>query len=127
MLTVAYLNGFVTDSTPFNRKVLFALAGIPVYFAAAYLLTNLGLNFLPVVLHGRGAAYCGIVAIVAAATFVSVFDLAARNTSLDHPAYMEWHTALGLVVSLAWLYLEGLRLFVKDRIPARNEPAPKAS
>jgi uncharacterized YccA/Bax inhibitor family protein len=121
-LGLAYLNGFVATSTPFRRKVLVALSGVPIYFVAAFLLTNLGLNVLPIVLHGRGAAISGIVAIIAASTFVSVFDLAASNTALDHPAYMEWHAALGLVVSLVWLYMEGLRLFIKDRIPSHSEP-----
>jgi uncharacterized YccA/Bax inhibitor family protein len=31
------------------------------------------------------------------------------------PAYMEWFCALGLLVTLVWLYLEILRLLAKLR------------
>ena len=125
-LALFYLNGLVVTSTPFCRKMLFALAGIPVYFAAAFLLTNLGFNFLPVVLHGQGATLCCIVAIIAAATFVSVFDLAARYTSLNTPLTWSGTPPSASTVSLVWLYLEGLRLFVKDRIPPATTEAKRS-
>jgi uncharacterized YccA/Bax inhibitor family protein len=31
------------------------------------------------------------------------------------PAYMEWYCALGVLVTLVWLYLEILRLIAKLR------------
>ena len=41
------------------------------------------------------------------------FDLIERGVQAGLPKYMEWFCALGLMVSIVWLYLEILRLLGK--------------
>ena len=41
---------------------------------------------------------------------VDLIESGARNGA---PKYMEWYSALGLLVTLIWLYLEILRLLAK--------------
>jgi uncharacterized YccA/Bax inhibitor family protein len=116
-LGCSYDFGFVRVSDHFNKKFVFAVAGSALYLGVAILLSRAGFKVLPVVLHGRGAAFCALVAIIAGITFIHGYDLAAKSAEENHPEYMEWHAALGLILSLVWLYLEGLRIFFKDRVP----------
>jgi len=41
------------------------------------------------------------------------FDLIERGVKNQWPKQMEWFCALGLLVTLVWLYLEMLRLLAK--------------
>jgi uncharacterized YccA/Bax inhibitor family protein len=41
------------------------------------------------------------------------FDLIERGVKNQWPKQMEWFCALGLLVTLVWLYLELLRLLAK--------------
>jgi len=38
------------------------------------------------------------------------FDNFEKGEQLGAPAYMEWFSAMGLLVTLVWLYIEILRL-----------------
>jgi uncharacterized YccA/Bax inhibitor family protein len=120
-LANGYRIGFIRPSDPFRMKFLFSLLGVAFYFAAALLLPHVGIRIFPVILHGRGLEFSAFVIIIAAVTFVSAFDLAAKNAEQKYPLYMEWHAALGLSISLVWLYLEGLRIFIKNRVPNESQ------
>ena len=54
---------------------------------------------------------CGL----AAFNLMLDFDLVDRGIGAGLPKYMEWYCALGLMISLVWLYLEVLRLLSKLR------------
>jgi uncharacterized YccA/Bax inhibitor family protein len=43
------------------------------------------------------------------------FDFIERGSQQGLPKQMEWFAALGLVVTIVWLYLEILRLLAKLR------------
>jgi uncharacterized YccA/Bax inhibitor family protein len=43
------------------------------------------------------------------------FDMIEKGVANKLPAHMEWFCALGVVVTLVWLYLEILRLLSKLR------------
>ena len=55
------------------------------------------------------------VAGVAALNLSLDFDFIERGTRSGLPKHMEWLAALGLVVTIVWLYLEMLRLLGKLR------------
>ena len=116
-LASGYRAGFIRPSDSFNMKFVFSLTGVVLYFAAAVLLPFIGIRIFPVIFHGKGLVFSAIVVIIAALTFISAFDMASKNAEQKHPLYMEWHAALGLSISLVWLYLEGLRLFIRNRVP----------
>ena len=48
--------------------------------------------------------------VLAALSFLQDFDLADRLVRTGAPAQMAWGVALGLAVTLVWLYTEILRL-----------------
>ena len=55
------------------------------------------------------------VIVIAALNLVVDFDFIEEGAEKGAPKYMEWVGALGLMVTLVWLYLEILRLLAKLR------------
>jgi len=51
-----------------------------------------------------------VIVIVAALNLALDFDFIERAVKAQAPAYMEWTAALGVTVTIVWLYLELLRL-----------------
>ncbi len=56
-----------------------------------------------------------VIVIVAAMNLILDFDFIEQGSKRGLPAYMDWYAALGLMVTLVWLYLEMLRLLAKVR------------
>ena len=53
------------------------------------------------------------VVVIASLNLVLDFDFIEEAAEKGLPKYMEWRAALGLMVTLVWLYLEILRLLAK--------------
>lgn len=69
-------------------------------------------------IHGSGPVGIGfslVVVTIAALNLVLDFDFIEKASAMGLPKFMEWYAAFGLIVTLVWLYLEILRLFVKLR------------
>ena len=56
-----------------------------------------------------------VIVVVAALNLILDFDFIERGSQNGLPRYMDWYAALGLVLTLVWLYLEMLRLLAKLR------------
>ena len=56
-----------------------------------------------------------VIVAIAGMSLVSNFDFAVQSSKEKFPKYMEWYAALGLLVTLLWLYLETLDLLSKVR------------
>ena len=41
------------------------------------------------------------------------FDLISRLEAQPHPRYMDWFAAMGVLITVVWIYLEVLRLLSK--------------
>ena len=54
-----------------------------------------------------------MVVVIAALNLVLDFDFIESGAAAGAPKYMEWVGALGLMVTLVWLYIEILRLLAK--------------
>ena len=52
---------------------------------------------------------------IAALSLLLDFDRIEQGAAMGAPKHMEWFCALGLTVTLVWLYLEILRLLSKLR------------
>lgn len=53
------------------------------------------------------------VIVIAALNLFLDFDMIEKGAEQRQPKYMEWFGAMGLMVTLVWLYVEFLRLFAK--------------
>jgi len=115
-LLVAYRYGFIRLTEGFNRKLTAVTGGVVLFYVANFALALMGIQTLSVLNIGiPGILVTAIIVVIAGLNFLSDFDFAAQCAAGGLPKYMEWYTALGLIVTLVWLYLEMLRLVSKIR------------
>ncbi|MGD9701696.1 MAG: Bax inhibitor-1/YccA family protein [Acidimicrobiia bacterium] len=104
----------VTDRM--RRIVIGATMGIALLYLVSFVIRLLGGNvsFLqqPSLL---GIGFSVLVVGLAAFNLALDFDFIERGTKANLPKHMEWVAALGLLVTVVWLYLEILRLLSKLR------------
>ncbi|RNE48537.1 Bax inhibitor-1/YccA family protein [Corynebacterium alimapuense] len=105
-----YKTGAVKVTPKFNRIVTGAIIGVLVLSVGNLLLAMFtGSN--PLRDGGILAIIFSIVCIgLAAVSFLSDFDMADKMIRAGAPSKMAWGVALGLSVTLVWLYTEILRL-----------------
>ncbi|UPT72140.1 MAG: Bax inhibitor-1/YccA family protein [Flavobacterium sp. JAD_PAG50586_2] len=98
----------------FKSVVLAATLAIATYYLVSWLLT-LFTSFQPV--HYESSLMSiGIsvfVIIIAALNLFLDFDQIEKGVQQRMPKYMEWYGAMGLMITLVWLYIEFLRLLSK--------------
>lgn len=111
VVLVLYALRVVKVTNRFVMGVLAATVGILLLYVFAIVLGLFGveLGFL----YGGGPM--AILISIAAVTIASLnlfidFAVVERGVKAQAPAYMEWFAALGLMVTVVWLYLEMLRL-----------------
>ncbi len=91
--------------------VIMATAAIAIVY-----IVNLALSFFGIhlpFLHEGGLIGIGISLViigVAAMNLLLDFDFFEKGEQYGAPAYMEWFAAMGLLITLVWLYVEILRL-----------------
>ncbi len=104
----------VTDK--FRSGIMMATLGIFLVYMVNMVLGFFGMN-VPF-LHSGGIMGIGIslfIVGIASLNLLLDFDQFEKGEQYGAPKYMEWFSALGLLVTLVWLYLEILRLLSKLR------------
>nr|WP_315243166.1 Bax inhibitor-1/YccA family protein [uncultured Flavobacterium sp.] len=98
----------------FRSIVIAATLAIATYYLFSWI-ASLIFNFTPVH-RGNSLMSIGIsifVIIVAALNLFLDFDQIEKGVQQRMPKFMEWYGAMGLVITLVWLYIEFLRLLSK--------------
>jgi len=98
----------------FKSVLIAATLAIFAYYMVSLLL-SLFLNFTPIH-YGNSPISIGIsifVIVIAALNLFLDFDQIERGSQAGLPKFMEWYSAMGLMVTLVWLYIEFLRLLSK--------------
>lgn len=111
---ILYKYQIVKVTERFRSVVVAATLAIAAYYLISWLL-SLFLNFQPVH-HGSSMMSIGIslfVIVIAALNIFLDFDQIERGVANRSPKYMEWYGAMGLMITLVWLYIEFLRLLSK--------------
>lgn len=109
-----YKYGIVKVNEKFRSVVIAATLAIGTYYLISWLLAMFA-GFQPVH-YGNSMASIGISAIVivvAALNLFLDFDQIEKGAHNKLPKYMEWYGAMGLMITLVWLYIEFLRLLSK--------------
>jgi len=104
----------VTDRT--RRIVMGAMMGLMAFYLVSFVIGMFG--SMPSFISDAspmGIAFSLFVAGLAAFSLALDFDMIEKGVANKLPAHMEWFCALGVVVTLVWLYLEILRLLSKLR------------
>lgn len=113
---MAYRAGILRATPVFTRVIVFATAGVALFYIVSLALSFFGVTVpyftststLSIVINV-------VIAILAAMNLVLDFDFIASGAEANAPKQLEWYGAFGLVVTLVWLYVEILRLLARLR------------
>ena len=111
MMLFLYKTGIIKVTEKFRSGVMMATGAILVVYLLSWVLGMFGMN-VPF-LHEGGMMGIGISVVivgVAALNLLLDFDMFEKGEQYGAPKYMEWFSAMGLLVTLIWLYIEMLRL-----------------
>ena len=110
-MLMVYRSGIIKVDNKFRRGVMIATGGVFLVYAFAWIMRMVGMP-IPL-LHEGGIMGIGISVVIigiAALNLMLDFDFFEKGESYGAPKYMEWMAALGLMVTLVWIYVEVLRL-----------------
>ncbi|MGO4817336.1 Bax inhibitor-1/YccA family protein [Flavobacterium sp. W22_SRS_FP1] len=109
-----YRYKIVKVTEQFKSVVVAATLAIATYYLISWVF-SMFTNFQPVH-HGNSMMSIGIsvfVIIIASLNLFLDFDRIEKGAEQKMPKFMEWYGAMGLMVTLVWLYIEFLRLLSK--------------
>ena len=109
-----YKYEIVKVTEKFRAVVLASTLAIATYYLISWLL-SMFTSFQPVH-YGNSMISIGIsafVIVIAALNLFLDFDQIEKGVQSKLPKYMEWYGAMGLMITLVWLYIEFLRLLSK--------------
>ncbi|MBB1194184.1 hypothetical protein DNC80_10975 [Flavobacterium sp. SOK18b] len=109
-----YKYKIVQVNEQFKSVVIAATLAIGTYYLISWLL-SMFTSFVPVH-HGNSWISIGIsvfVIVIASLNLFLDFDRIEKGAQEKMPKYMEWYGAMGLMITLVWLYIEFLRLLSK--------------
>ena len=113
MLSV-YSSGLIKVTEKFKMGVVMATGAIGLLYLASWIMGFFGAD-MPF-LHESTPLATGInlaIIVVAALNLLLDFDMIEKNVQRGAPKAFEWVGAMGLLVTIVWLYLEVLRLLSK--------------
>ena len=111
-----YQTRIIKVTEKFRSGIMMATFGIFLVYMVNMVLGFFGMK-VPF-LHDSGWMGIGIslfIVGIASLNLLLDFDQFERGEQFGAPKYMEWFSAMGLLVTLVWLYLEILRLLSKLR------------
>ena len=111
-----YQTRIIKVTEKLRSGIIMATVGIFLVYMVDIVLGFFGVN-VPY-LHSGGMIGIGIslfIVGIASLNLLLDFDQFEKGEQYSAPKYMEWFSALGLLVTLVWLYLEILRLLSKIR------------
>ncbi|MEO6711894.1 MAG: Bax inhibitor-1/YccA family protein [Mycobacteriales bacterium] len=109
-----YQSGVIRATPKFKKVVMTATLGIMLTYLASIVMGVFGAD-MPLLNSnsGLGILVSAVIVVVAALNFILDFDQIEKAVAAGAPREAAWAAALGLVVTLVWLYLEMLRLLSK--------------
>ena len=106
-----YKTRMIQATRRFRAGVMAATIGLAVAYLAMFILRLFGVNTSFMFGGGTlGIVISLIIVVVAALNLILDFDFVEKGADAGLPAYFEWYSAFGLMVTLIWLYIEILRL-----------------
>ena len=116
-LLAAYKSGFIKVTENFKLGVVAATFGIGILYVVSMFMSMFGMGQMPIMDITNSSlisiGFSLFVVVIASLNLVLDFDFIEEAAEQGVPKYMEWRAALGLMVTLVWLYIEILRLLAK--------------
>lgn len=114
MMLFIYKSGIIKVTNKLRVGVFMATGAVALVYLLTFILSMFGIH-MPYI-HDGGPIGIGISAVVigiAALNLLLDFDNFEKGEQYGAPTYMEWFSAMGLLITLVWLYIEFLRLLSK--------------
>lgn len=111
MMLFIYKTGIIKVTQKFRTGVVMATGAVLLVYVANLVLGFFGIN-MPF-LHDAGWMGIGISLVIigiASLNLLLDFDNFEKGEKYGAPEFMEWFSAMGLLITLVWLYIEILRL-----------------
>ena len=116
-LLIAYKSRLIKVTENFKLGVVSATFGIGILYVVSFFMSIFGFGQMPIMDLNNSSllsiGFSAFVVVIASLNLVLDFDFIEEAAEKGVPKYMEWRAALGLMVTLIWLYLEILRLLAK--------------
>jgi uncharacterized YccA/Bax inhibitor family protein len=114
LMLFLYKSGIIKVTEKFRGGVIMATMGIGLLYLVSWVMSFFGVN-IPFLHESSMMGIVLNVGIIGVATLNLLLDFDNFDEGERHgaPAYMEWNAAMGLLVTLVWLYIEILRLASK--------------
>jgi uncharacterized YccA/Bax inhibitor family protein len=110
-LLVAYKSRLIKATENFKLGVVAATGGLFFVCIASMVLSMFGLKVPYIWENGPiGIAFAGVIVVIAALNLVLDFDFIEQGSEAGLPKHMEWYAAIGLLITLVWLYVSILRM-----------------
>lgn len=116
VMLLLYRSRVIKVNDKFRRIIMGAMLGLMAFYLVSFIFGIFG--NMPSFINDAsplGIGFSVFVAGLAAFNLALDFDTIERGVANKLPAHMEWYCALGVTVTLVWLYLEILRLLAKLR------------
>ena len=109
-----YQTGVIRATPKFRKVIITATMGIALTYLVSIGMSMFGAT-MPLLSSNSnlGILVSAVIVVVAALNFILDFDNIERAVAAGAPRDYAWAAALGLIVTLVWLYLEMLRLLSK--------------
>lgn len=106
--------GIIPVTQQFRMGVVMATGAIMLLYLLSFILGFFGIH-IPYIHQGGtfGILFSLAVIGIASLNLLLDFDNIVKGEQYALPKYMEWFTAMGLIITLVWLYIEILRLLAK--------------
>lgn len=113
-MLIIYKLEIVKVTEKFKAGVIMATGGVLLAYLVSWIMSLMG--FQTAMFHNNGIIGIGIsvvILVIASLNLLLDFDAFEKGAEHQAPKYMEWFCAMGLMITLVWLYIEFLRLLSK--------------
>jgi uncharacterized YccA/Bax inhibitor family protein len=120
-MLLAYRTGLVRATEGFKLGVVAATGGVALVYLVSLVLSFFHIN-MPFLFAASPFAlgFSAFVVILASLNLVLDFDAIENLSRQNAPKYMEWYSAMALLITLVWLYMEILRmLYIASQLNRR--------
>ena len=117
MLTL-YKANIIRATEKFQAVILTSLFAILGLYLVSFITSLFGFNAIANFLWGNSIAsivISAVICVIASLCLILDFDRIERFSQSNAPTFMNWYCAYGLLVTVVWMYVEFLRLFLKIR------------
>ena len=118
IMFLVYRYRIIKVTNKFKTVMVVAVSCLMLFYLAQWIYYAItGSNFAPFTNAATplGIGFSVVVVCLAALFLLIDFDMIEKGVEMKAPKYMEWFSAVGLLITLVWLYLEILRLLSKLR------------